>query len=669
MSGAGSPAPRLVEDFYGVVQLHSDGSVVRGDESVLMPAGPFPDVPGVQWKDVVYDAARGLKVRVYRPPQVTAGGTAEGDNKLPVLVYFHGGGYCIGAYDQPMFHSCCQGLAAALPAVVLSVQYRRAPEHRLPAAIEDAAAFFSWLLRAQAGADPWLVDSADLSRTFVSGVSAGANLSHHVVARIASGQIELGAPARLAGYVLLSAFFGSDERVGTETDPPPDVSLTVEASDQLWRMALPVGATRDHPLANPFGPDSPSLEALPLPPALVVAPGRDVLRDHVLRYAARLKGMGKAVELAEFAGERHGFSCGQRSPATEELMRILKRFVDHGVALSLHTLSLRRLPSTTMSSDNAAPHVVEDFFGVVQLLSDGSVVRGDESVLMPAGPFPDVPGVQWKDAVYDAARGLKVRVYRPSTGGGGKLPVLVYFHGGGYCMGAYDQPMFHSCCQRFAAELPAVVASVQYRLAPEHRLPAAVEDGATFLSWLRGQAALGAEPWPWLAESADFARTFVSGVSAGANLAHHVVVQVASGQLAVDPVRVAGYVLLSAFFGSAERTATESGAPATAVDQLWRMVLPEGATRDHPLANPFGPDSPGLEPLPLPPVLVVAPGLDTLRGHMRRYASRLKEIGKAVELAEFAGEQHGFSVRGWSEANEELVRIMRRFVNQGAAPS
>ncbi|RLM94256.1 putative carboxylesterase 15 [Panicum miliaceum] len=280
---SGGEAQRVVEDFFGVIRLFDDGSVVRGDESTIMPAGPFPDAPGVQWKDAVYDAARGPK-----------------------------------------------RFAAELPAVVLSVQYRLAPEHRLPAAIEDGATFFSWL-RAQAaapgaGAEPWLAESADFSRTFVSGVSAGANLAHHAVVRIAAGQILLG-PVRIAGYILFSAFFGSNERTATESDPPVGASLTVEMSDQLWRMALPAGATRDNPLANPFAPGGVSLEPLPLPPALVVAPGRDVLCGHVLRYAARLKEMGKAVELAEFVGERHGFSVGQRSEATEELMEILKRFV------------------------------------------------------------------------------------------------------------------------------------------------------------------------------------------------------------------------------------------------------------------------------------------------------------------------------------------------------
>jgi acetyl esterase/lipase len=324
-------------------------------------------------------------------------------------------------------------------------------------------------------------------------------------------------------------------------------------------------------------------------------------------------------------------------------------------------------------SGDTAPHVVEDFFGVVQLLSDGSVVRGDETAIMPAEPFPDVPGVQWKDAMYDAARGLKVRLYKPAGGGegGSNLPVLVHFHGGGYCVGSYDQlGASDYLLRRLAADLPALVLSVQYRLAPEHRLPAAIEDGATFLSWLREQAVLGgAGAEPWLAESADFARTFLSGVSAGANLAHHLAVRVGSGQVpALDPVRLAGYVLLSAFFGGVDRAATESDPPAGVSltvemsDQLWRMALPVGATRDHPLANPFGPGSPDLESVALPPVFVEAPEVDVLRDRVLRYAARLKEMGKAVELAVFEGEQHGFSVRGWGEKNEELMRNLKRFV-------
>uniref|UniRef100_A0A0E0JE75 Alpha/beta hydrolase fold-3 domain-containing protein n=1 Tax=Oryza punctata TaxID=4537 RepID=A0A0E0JE75_ORYPU len=332
-------------------------------------------------------------------------------------------------------------------------------------------------------------------------------------------------------------------------------------------------------------------------------------------------------------------------------------------------------------SGDAAPHVVEDFYGVVKLLSDGSVVRGDESVLIPSVELPyQDGGVQWKDVVYDATHGLRVRVYTPPTAGGGdggnKLPVLVYFHGGGYCVGALDQSICHGFCLRAAYELPAVVLSVQYRLAPEHRLPAAIDDGAAFISWLRGQAVLGAGADPWLAESADFARTFISGLSAGANLAHHVTVRVGSGQLVVNPVRVAGYVLIDPFLAGVERTAAEANPPADVsmltvemADQLWRMSLPVGATRDHPLANPFGPDSTSLETVALPAALVVASGGDVLYDRVVDYAARLKKMGKEVELAEFEGEQHGFSAfKPSSPATKEFTRVLKRFVHQGVPP-
>ncbi|VAH58559.1 unnamed protein product [Triticum turgidum subsp. durum] len=121
-----------------------------------------------------------------------------------------------------------------------------------------------------------------------------------------------------------------DESVLGPKEPFPDVP-GVEWKDiceQLWHMSLPVGASRDHPVANPFGPESPSLAPVELPPALVVAPLGDVLRVRVLGYEARLKDMGKDVELVEFEGQQHGFSVLQPfGEAADELMRVLRRFV------------------------------------------------------------------------------------------------------------------------------------------------------------------------------------------------------------------------------------------------------------------------------------------------------------------------------------------------------
>ncbi|KAG2586919.1 hypothetical protein PVAP13_5NG082581, partial [Panicum virgatum] len=325
---------------------------------------------------------------------------------------------------------------------------------------------------------------------------------------------------------------------------------------------------------------------------------------------------------------------------------------------------------------DTAPRVVEDYRGVIQILSDGTIVRSDPAVLRPPERFADVPGVQWEEVVYDAAHGLKLRVYRSAAAGAaGKLPVLVYFHSGGFCLGTFEQPNFHSGCLRLASELPAVVLSADYRLGPEHRLPAAIDDAVAALSWLRGQAAaLGSgAPHPWLAESADFTNVFVAGESSGANMSHHVAVRRGSGQLALDQLRIAGHVLLTPYFGGAERTAAEAaeppeGAPFTPEmsDAMWRLSLPADATRDHPAANPFGPDSPGLEPVVFPPVLVVSAGRDILHERALRYAARLKGMGKPVELAVLEGQEHAFfSRQPWGAAASELIRVVKSFVHKG----
>ncbi|XP_062212642.1 carboxylesterase 15-like [Phragmites australis] len=319
-----SSPPHVVEDCPRVLQLLSDGTVVRFDEYNTLPPPSVPPAMPVRWKDVVYDAAHGLKLRVYKPPAACG--------KLPVLVYFHGGGYVLGTFELPNFHACCLRLAGELPAVVLSADYRLAPEHRLPAALDDAAAVMSWV-RGQAvavggdDADPWLAESADFGRVFVSGDSAGGNIVHHVAVRLGSGQLPLD-PARVAGHVMLCPMFGGVQRTASEAEFPPGPFLTLPGYDQTWRLALPQGATRDHPFANPFGPESPALGAVALPPTLVVVAEHDLLRDRTVDYVARLEAMGKPVELVEFEGQHHGFLVVEPSgDAGSEVVRAVKRFV------------------------------------------------------------------------------------------------------------------------------------------------------------------------------------------------------------------------------------------------------------------------------------------------------------------------------------------------------
>ncbi|CAD6226672.1 unnamed protein product [Miscanthus lutarioriparius] len=267
----------------------------------------------------------------------SAGGAGDGgaETKLPVLVYFHGGGFIIGSFASPEFHTVCLRLAAELPAVVLSADYRLAPEHRLPAAVEDADTLLSWL---GGQTDPWLADAADLGRVFVSGDSAGANMAHHAAARAGAAS---GRRLRLAGCVLLWPYFGGERRTASEAACPGDVFLTLPLYNQMWRLALPAGATRDHPAANPFwpeaaagGPGGPAPGELP---AMLVAAGdRDMLIDRVREYVARVQAAAagnnnRRVDLVEFPGAGHGFAIFEPDgEAAGELVRVLRRFVHGG---------------------------------------------------------------------------------------------------------------------------------------------------------------------------------------------------------------------------------------------------------------------------------------------------------------------------------------------------
>uniref|UniRef100_A0ACD6A7U0 Uncharacterized protein n=1 Tax=Avena sativa TaxID=4498 RepID=A0ACD6A7U0_AVESA len=273
-------------------------------------------------------------------------------------------------------------------------------------------------------------------------------------------------------------------------------------------------------------------------------------------------------------------------------------------------------------------------------------------------------------------------MYRPRLGPGEaakgrRLPVLVYFHGGGFCIGSYAWPTSHACCLRFADELPAIVLSFDYRLAPEHRIPAAHEDASTALLWLRDRLVAPSDDddvHAWLADSgADPGRLFVSGDSAGGNITHHMAARFRAEGL--SPVRISGYVLLIPAFDSKTPTQSELLTTGTAhlsrdlAERYSRLALPVGANKDHPLLNPLGPDSPGLEAVG-GRMLVVVGGDDMLKDNQVRYVDQMKAVGNDVELVVFPGKEHGFFSRSpWSETGTKVVRVVGRFMHRDADDS
>ncbi|CAO1948969.1 unnamed protein product [Urochloa humidicola] len=342
-----SSSPHVVEDIRGLVQLMSDGTVRRSADPASFPvvnADPDadgdgePDDLGVEWKDVTWHREHDLNARLYRPRHLGA----SNDARIPVVVYFHGGGgaggaagfFCLGSGRWPGPHNWCLRLASELPAIVISFDYRLAPEHRLPNAQDDGEEAMAWL-RAHAAHDPWLADDADFARVFVAGASAGGNIAHHVASTF--GKSGLGAPVRIRGAILLTPAMSGEARTRAEaaSAPPPAhgadaTHLTADMVDRYARLFLPAGATRDHPAINLVGPRAPALAAVAMPPMLVVAAERDVLRERHAQYARRMKEeWGKKVEYVELAGVGHGFSEADDpwTPRADELVRLVRRFV------------------------------------------------------------------------------------------------------------------------------------------------------------------------------------------------------------------------------------------------------------------------------------------------------------------------------------------------------
>ncbi|XP_022743686.1 probable carboxylesterase 15 [Durio zibethinus] len=321
------------------------------------------------------------------------------------------------------------------------------------------------------------------------------------------------------------------------------------------------------------------------------------------------------------------------------------------------------------------PHIVEDCMGVLQVLSDGTIFRSKN--IQFNMPVVDEKSVHFKDALFDKNQNLHLRIYKPMSasfpGNSYKLPIIIFIHGGGFCVGSRMWPTSHNSCLRLASGLKALVVSPDYRLAPEHRLPAAMDDSASAMKWLQGQALSETSSDAWFnSGEVDFDQVFVMGDSSGGNIAHHLAVRFGAGSTELAPIRVRGYVLLAPFFGGVDRTKSEAG-PSEALlnleilDRFWRLSIPIGETRDHPLANPFGPLTPSLEALTLDPILVIVGGSELLKDRAEDYARRLKAMGKKIEYVEFEGQEHGyFNYDPYSDAANQTLQVITRFMSHNS---
>lgn len=285
-------------------------------------------VDGVFSFDIV-DKSTNLLNRVYMPASSgneAQWGVSELEKPLsteeivPVIVYFHGGSFTHSSANSAIYDTLCRRLVGLCKAVVVSVNYRRSPEHRYPAAYDDGWSAVKWV-----STRPWLQSGKEGNRkvhVYMAGDSSGGNIAHHVAVTAAEEGVEV------IGNILLHPMFGGEKRTESEKKLDGKYFVTVQDRDWYWRAYLPEGEDRDHPACNIFGPRGRELKGLRFPKSLVVVAGLDLVQDWQLAYVAGLRNAGHEVKLLYLKQATIGFYFLPNNDNFYTLMEEIKNFVN-----------------------------------------------------------------------------------------------------------------------------------------------------------------------------------------------------------------------------------------------------------------------------------------------------------------------------------------------------
>lgn len=312
----------VIEEIQGLIKVYKNGHIERPPivpNVICVVPSPF----NVTSKDITIDKQTNLWARIYVPNNQFP--------KIPFLIYFHGGGFCVGSASWKCYHEFLTKLAYRAKCVIMSVNYRLAPEHRLPKAYEDGFNSIMWVKQqALCGTDEhkWWLNRCDLSSTFLIGDSAGANIAYNISFRL-SGIKSLS----LKGIILIQPFFGGEARTESERNStqPRQSALTLASSDTYWRLSLPTGANRDHPWCNPIAKGAPNLSNFRFMQVMVCVSEKDILKDRDFEFCDAMARSGVRVEKVVSRGVGHAFQvldCSETSRTrTEEMMNYLKSFI------------------------------------------------------------------------------------------------------------------------------------------------------------------------------------------------------------------------------------------------------------------------------------------------------------------------------------------------------
>ncbi|CAH8382827.1 unnamed protein product [Eruca vesicaria subsp. sativa] len=239
-------------------------------------------------------------------------------------------------------------------------------------------------------------------------------------------------------------------------------------------------------------------------------------------------------------------------------------------------------------SKSSQAFVIYRELGIIKNQKDNTFTRDPTN--SPGDRVPATPdAVVSKDFRVNYSKSTCMRLYVPTTalnGSSKNLPLVVYFHDGGFINGSFDLEHTHDFCNRLARDSNVVVASASYRQAPEFKLPAAYDDGEDALKWIKYSP-----DKEWIKSYADLSNVFLMGTNSGGNVAYNVGLR--STEQDITPLCIRGLILHDPFFDGEERCASEvSHENKLDADICWNLCLPDGEDRDHEYSNPTVGDGP-----------------------------------------------------------------------------
>uniref|UniRef100_A0A0D9WZN3 Alpha/beta hydrolase fold-3 domain-containing protein n=1 Tax=Leersia perrieri TaxID=77586 RepID=A0A0D9WZN3_9ORYZ len=310
-------------DLHPFIRTYNDGRIERILRSTFVPASE--DVAAtrsaVVTRDVIIDEANGVSARLFLPSDAAAASDDGRRRRLPVVLYIHGGSFCTESAFCRTYHRYATSLASRAGVIVVSVEYRLAPEHPVPAAHDDAWAALRWAA-SPLSADPWLADHADPTRLFVAGDSAGGHIAYRTAVRASRNGVDI------EGLVIIHPYFWGARMLPSEAAWDGGSVIRPETVESLWPFVTSGQSGNNDPLVDPSMDE---IAGLTCRRALVAVAEKDFLRHRGLRLAARMRWAGgREVTVVESEGEDHGFHLYSPLRATSRrLMESIVQFINH----------------------------------------------------------------------------------------------------------------------------------------------------------------------------------------------------------------------------------------------------------------------------------------------------------------------------------------------------